>query len=574
MRLTKTLRSLAVAFGGLIAATPMWLRGMPDSGDAVFHAMWYTNFARQFFAGELYPRWLSEMNGGLGSPVFFFYAPLPYYITLLFTPFLSSGTYGLRHLGASVSLAVIASGFAAYLWLREITGENSAAVAAIIYLLMPYHTGIDLYGRVAFAELWAFVWMPLILYCVHLIQRRSARVGVAALALSYAALIMTHLPSVLIFSPIPPLLALLSTEAGRRRRAAILTVAAMSLGVGLAAVYLIPAMLTQSYVSLYEMQPNLYGERWLQFPQLRLDSMEAQLVWAALTTFALLACALALAHGDKAAGVRRREKIFWFAAACASVLLMTPVSDIVWRLFTPLQSIQFPWRFNILLCLAATWFVAHALHAHGRPRGAFKVSALAVACLILSSWVAFTIWRAAPAMHMGRGALGDVARKRLKEARDAPEYRPAGAASTQEYAFEALLERICKTGDARARACPFEGTGSFEVQSWTPREIALRVETAQGVRFNVSQFYYPGWTAYVDGRAHPLAPSHPDKLLQLSLPPGIHSLKLRLEPTTHESTGQLLSALSLFVLLLWLIAGKWFTRRIKRASEAAAKPRG
>jgi hypothetical protein len=566
--MTKLLRALAIACGGLLPTLPVWLRRMPDSGDAVFHAMWYANFARQFFAGEVYPRWLSEMNGGLGSPVFFFYAPLPYYLTLLFTPFLSSGAYGLRHLGASVSLAVVLSGFAAYLWLKKITSENAAAVASILYMLMPYHLGIDLYVRVAFAELWAFVWMPLILYCVMLIQDGRVRFAVAGLALSYAALIMTHLPSVLIFSSIPPAFALFATGAGRRQRAAILTVAGMLLGTALAAVYLIPAMWTQDHVSMLDMQAIRYGDRWLQFPQFNLSDIEAQLSWAALTTFGLLACALALLRGDEEAGdARRRQKTFWLAVAAASVLLMTPASNFVWRLFTPLQSIQFPWRFNAVLCLATTVLAALALRSRGRPRGALKVFALAVACLIVSSWVAFTIWRAAPAMRMGRGEPGDVARKRLSESRDAPEYRPALAASTQEHAFEELLERICKTGDARARVCPVEGTGSFDVEHWTPREIALRVETARGVTFNVSQFYYPGWTAYADGRAHPLAPSQPDGLLQLALPPGAHRLTLRLEPTPHESVGQLVSASSVIFLLVWLAAGKWLGRKAQAASE-------
>ncbi|HEV7906225.1 MAG TPA: 6-pyruvoyl-tetrahydropterin synthase-related protein [Pyrinomonadaceae bacterium] len=578
LRLTKLLRVLAIALGGLLPTTPMWLRGMPDAGDAVFHAMWYTNFARQFFAGELYPRWLSEMNGGLGSPAFFFYAPLPYYLTLLFTPFLPSGAYGLRHLGASASLAVVASGFAAYLWLRKITDENSAAIASVLYMWMPYHLGIDLYGRVAFAELWAFVWMPLILYCVALIQSGRAQFAVAGLALSYAALISTHLPTVLIFSLIPPLVALCTTETAQRRRATIFTVAGMSLGIGLAAVYLIPAMLTQDYVSLPDMQASRYGERWLQFPRFSLRDMESQLAWATLTTCGLLACALVLMHGDKASNAlqdkmraelqdrvrdaRRREKIFWLAAASASVLLMTPAGNFVWQLFTPLQSIQFPWRFNSTLCLAATMLAARALHAQrGQPRRAFKVATLAAACLLVSGWAAFTIWRAAPAMHMGRGALGNLSRKRLSESRDAPEYRPAHAASTQEVAFAELLERICKTGERRARVCTVEGTASFGVERWTPREIALGVETAQGVAFNVNQFYYPGWTAYVDGRAHTLAPSQPDGLLHLALPPGAHRLILRLEKTPQETTGQLVSAASVVLLLVWLAGAKWFARR-------------
>lgn len=562
LRMTKLLRALAVACGGLISTVPVWLRGMPDAGDAVFHSMWYTNFARQFFAGELYPRWLSEMNDGLGSPVFFFYAPLPYYLTLLFTPFLSGGAYGLRHLGASASLAVVASGLAAYLWLRELADENSAAVAAVLYVWMPYHLGIDLYGRVAFAELWAFVWMPLVLYGVALIRGGRVRFGVAGLALSYAALILTHLPSVLIFSPIPPLVALSATGAVGRRRATILTLAGMLLGVGLAAVYLLPAMSTQEHVSLADMLPTLYGERWLGPPRFSLRELEAQLSWAALTTFALLACALALSRGGKADAAARREKVFWLAVASASFLLMTPASDFIWRLVKPLQSIQFPWRFNALLCLAATMLVARAIHSRGGWwRGAWKVSALVAACLIVSSWAAFTIWRAAPAVHAGWGALAEVSRKRLDARRDAPEYRPASAPSTQEAAFAELLERLCRAGEARARVCPVEGAGEFTIEQWQPREIRLRVVSEQGVSFNVGQFYYPGWTAYVDGREHPLAPSRPDGLLQLALPPGAHELQLRLEKTAPETSGELISAASVILLLVWLVAAK----RIERA---------
>jgi hypothetical protein len=175
---------------------------------------------------------------------------------------------------------------------------------------------------------------------------------------------------------------------------------------------------------------------------------------------------------------------------------------------------------------------------------------------------------------MGRDALADVSRKRLSVGRDAAEYRPASAASTQELAFAELMERICKTGETRAHVCPVEGTASFNVERWTPREIALRVEASQGVSFNVRQFYYPGWTAYLDGRAHPLAPSQPDGLLHLTLPPGAHRLKLRLEKTTHESTGQLVSAASVVMLLLWLVwpaAGKWLARERDQAHETTGQ---
>jgi uncharacterized membrane protein len=208
--------------------------------------MWYTEFARQFLAGELYPRWLADLNNGLGSPAFFYYAPVPFYATLLFTPFFASGDYGLHHLGASAVLACLASGLTAYLWLKRVATETPAALAAILYLSMPYHVGIDLYTRFAFGELWAFVWMPLALYFVHLMRDEGRqRLALAGLALSYAALVMTHLPTTLIFSLVPPAYALFTTGRERKMRAVIFTGGGMLLGIGLASIYLIPAMTTQ-----------------------------------------------------------------------------------------------------------------------------------------------------------------------------------------------------------------------------------------------------------------------------------------------------------------------------------------
>ena len=61
---------LVCAAGLLFGALPLW-RGVPVWGDTLFHAMWYTNFSAQLLAGDLYPRWLINLNGGLGSPVFF-----------------------------------------------------------------------------------------------------------------------------------------------------------------------------------------------------------------------------------------------------------------------------------------------------------------------------------------------------------------------------------------------------------------------------------------------------------------------------------------------------------------------
>jgi drug/metabolite transporter superfamily protein YnfA len=555
--------SLFVCAAGLLfGALPLW-RGVPVWGDTLFHAMWYTNFSAQLLTGDLYPRWLINLNGGLGSPVFFYYAPLPYYLTTPFAFLMPGGIYGTLHLGASAALAIIASGLTAYLWLKENADAEAAAVAAVLYMLMPYHLAVDLYTRDAFGEVWAFVWMPLMLYFVRRIGGGS-KFALHGLALAYAALITTHLPTTLIFSLVPLCYAFFVHAPERRRRAALHAAGAMLLGAGLASVYLLPAMLNQEFISLADMLPEHYDKRWLRLTDFNLRNIEGRVASAFLLTAGVIACACIAARGDATTNdnASKRERAFWMSVAAACVLLMTPLAGFVWRIITPLQAIQFPWRFNAVLCVAAAALVAAGVRALRRvkPRGAVRLAASVVGCVLVLGWVVFTVQVARkefPSLRRGSPAGMDAAYfKRLEQRRDAPEYRPATAASTQTEDFAKLLSRICREGERLAKACVVEGTGAFTVERWQPREIALRVESVGGVALNVNQFYYPGWTAYLDGRAHPLAPSQPDGLLHLALPSGTHRLTLRLEKTPPESIGQLLSAASLLILLLSLVAAK------------------
>ncbi|HEY9847696.1 MAG TPA: hypothetical protein V6D03_16055, partial [Candidatus Caenarcaniphilales bacterium] len=73
---------LAIVGIGLILTLPAISYGIFAAHDLVaYHLKWSKHFAEQFWLGDLYPRWLLEMNAGLGSPTFFFYAPVPYYFT-------------------------------------------------------------------------------------------------------------------------------------------------------------------------------------------------------------------------------------------------------------------------------------------------------------------------------------------------------------------------------------------------------------------------------------------------------------------------------------------------------------
>jgi uncharacterized membrane protein len=244
---------LLIVVAGLIFTIPAILYGFPHGHDAVVQLNRYKHFADQLWSGELYPRWLLDMNAGLGSPTFFFYGPVPFFVSSIFHPFVPDDLHGWHQLGLACSLALVISGLGAYLWLREVSNSKSALFAAIIYMILPYHLAVDFYRRAAIGEYWTFVWMPLVLYFTRRIAAGSRR-DVVGLTVTYALLIMTHAPITLIFSLIPPSYVLFIAEKNQISKALIRTVASMLLGIGLSAIYLAPAIATRDTCSIAKPQ--------------------------------------------------------------------------------------------------------------------------------------------------------------------------------------------------------------------------------------------------------------------------------------------------------------------------------
>lgn len=603
---------VAVVAAALAISLPVWLTGVPAGSDTIFHASWYTHFSEQFRAGELYPRWLAGMNGGLGSPVFYYYPPLSYHLTSLLGAFVPAGDYGLNHLAYGTALSFVASGLTCHLWLRRISTRLGAAVGAILYLLAPYHSVVDIYSRGAYSELWSFAVMPLVLYFARRVAaERDSRRAFAGLSVSYALLACTHLPATVVFSAVPVLYAYFAS--GRRAAAALRTLAALALGAGLAAVYLTPALTMQDAASFKDMLADHYSERWITFARANPHDIYGQLLWGALSSAALIVCAALLAQtgraratedyvptGETPPGVseaseasktsqaegdastaatsstverdsRRVELLFWAATAALSIFMTTFASDPVWRLVPVLRKVQFPWRFQLVLCLAVAGAVAVGVGS--LRRGFINWRALVFASLIIGCWVYFwagAALRAYPDLPRPY-RLAENSVRWLDRSRDAPEYRPALALSNAEHDIETLLQNFC--GDLRRepRACVAEGQGTVAVTRAAPRSIDLRVESATGVTFRVTQFHFPGWSAHLDGRPHPLRPSRPDGLLLVNAPAGTHDLRLTLEPTTPERLGLLTSAAS--ALLLLLLVARTLRPKLKRPRLRATEER-
>ena len=561
-----------IIFAGFIFTLPILFYGAPFHGDdAVTHAGWYVHFSQQFWSGDLYPRWLAGMNSGLGSPVFYYYPPVPYFLTSLLKPFFSTDSFGWYQLGVSASLAMIFSGLFAYLWLKQLVNERSALIASVLYMASPYHLASDLYIRFSFAEYWAFVWLPLILVFTHKIAHGS-RLALAGFAISYALLIMTHLPTTLIFSLIPLGYALvLKTDQRPKTLGKLLF--SMVLGIGLSAIYLYPALLMQKYVFLDRMGIGYFSyENWLFFSNFSLwteDKWVILLLLADLLVIAICAFVISRSKTDDGSG---KMRLFWLLAAIGSVFMTTELSKPIWQLFYPLQRIQFPFRFSIILTLAVTTLTAFAKSNYREVHSPKHFVVKAIYFLLIASWVPIYFWAAFTAFPL-QGADRETINHKLEQCRDAPEYRPRWNESMNKVDWEIskdidnwdanlereyndLLQRVKGNTDSVSTINIVEGTGLLDMISWKSREIILRVKAESEMKIYVPQFYFPNWTALIEGQRKELTvePSQPDGLLSLTVPKGNYDIQLILTKSTEEITGQLISMISILCLTFYAAA--------------------
>jgi hypothetical protein len=564
-----------IVAAGLIFALPVIIYGIPFfSDDGVsHHALWYTHFSAQLWAGDIYPRWLMGMNEGLGSPVFYYYPPVPFFLTSVLRPFFPGDPHGWQQLGLSAALALIASGLCAYLWLKTLTDRSSALLAAVLYMATPYHLAADLYIRGSFAEYWAFVWMPLILFFTQKVVSGN-KLAVAGLSVSYALLLMTHLPTTLIFSPIPLGYALYLSARGQKLRMTGKVLAGIALGFGLSALFLWPAMTTQQLVFLDRMTTGYFSyNNWLLFSNFSLwkeEKIPLLLLTLELAAIAGAAFVITRLNPHK---FTRRLNIFWLTVAVASMFMMTDLSRPIWLIFPMVQKIQFPWRFNAILSLATSALLALSIYSlrNSRP-GSMRMMRM-VLVLLVAIWLPVTgwaIWRAYP-FHNPSQEEVNYKNREIDQEREVPEYYPrwnlAMAAMDWEISshekdwdesmdrrFETLLQRVGHAEGVLSKFNIVEGTGQVRVDSWNPGKIDMHVETQAGMKINVSQFYFPNWTARLAEESSSLTvqPSQPDGLISLSIPQGSHEVVLEMKRSQAETTGLIISLLSLVITLSYV----------------------
>ena len=594
---SKNPRQTALHIGFLIVLSlltmlPVLIRGAPKlSDDAIDHARSTVQFATQLWQGDWYPRWFPSANGGLGGPAGFFYPPLARYAAAAFWPFTAArDPEGWLAAGYAAALAQVLSGIAAYLWLLSLVKSRAALFGAVVYCLAPYHLPMDVYRRFALAEVWLFVWFPLVMLAAEGIIRRS-KWGVPGAAVAYALAVLSHPTVSVCFAPIPVAYVLFFSERKDRIRNTILLSAALLLGVGLSATYLLPAMLDRekTRAQLYIIGHGDYHNEWIFLDFHNLVDMLRWLLSVPGTTLSehnpyfhfrarMLGVTLLTAAGvavmsvtglRSEKGQRQRGMIaFWTIVAAITLFLMTSYSSLVWEAAGFMRFLQFPFRFNVLLTLSLAAIAALAgQYLRNERMPIITWSFLAVLAFCLAIDVSY-----ATAMFHENADSPEFQHRREFMLRqiDTPEMlpNPGNARAMSGIPSFDLFVLAHPPQHAKLEAMSRQLSGTARVVNWKPRRIILNIDAPSDSTLVLNQFYCAGWRARKDGVAADLpVRASADGLMEMEVPAGSYQLTVELPKDTAERAGIVISSLSLA-----LVGGIAVWNLLRSARPAPGRP--
>ncbi|HRQ36478.1 MAG TPA: hypothetical protein PLD25_01005 [Chloroflexota bacterium] len=592
----------AVILLAVVAAVPLLagpgLLNTRGGGDSPFLLQRLQQLETAVRDGHFPARWMPDANYGYGYPFYNYYAPLSIYITLLFR-FTGFSYVQAIQLSQVAGFIVAAVGMAA-LGRRWFGSEWAGLLTAVAYTFAPFHM-VNVYVRGdSLAEFWAMAFYPLVLLAAdHLVAGRGEAVGgqvvspdrsypnclapTALFALAYAALILSHNISALIFSPFLLLYILLrlifphhppttdnrlpiTHHASRITHHASRLLAALLLAFALSAWFFVPALAEKGLAQLGPVTEGYfhYSNHFL--------GMADQPLWQNSVMFdygvngrvafrmgLLQAIAivigvilLILPQNPRLSAFIRipltpDRRLFILLTLLISTVMLLPLSRPLWTHVPLLSFTQFPWRFLSVQAFA----------------GALAVGALA-----------FLPWRRVvvpvTAVLLVFAALGNLHPDYLKltDADVTPERLAQyewfsgniGTTISAEYLPTTVQPRMVTSGwlndGARwpVRALTGELTNATLQTAKTGRQT-WQVETAVPTTLMFPTMYWPGWAAWVDGQEADVRPSSGSGLLLLDVSAGVHTVELRLARTPVRLAAEVTSLVAV-VVLAWLLMRK------------------
>jgi hypothetical protein len=610
---------------------PGYFWGAHDARHSVYFLY---EFDQAIQDGVWYPRWAPDFAFGYGYPFFNIYGPLSSYLGEIFH---LAGLDFVNAVKVVFGLSALLSALTMYLFVRRLLGPAPGLIAALTYVYIPYHL-FDLYVRAALAESVGFVFVPLTLWGFYESVTHPRLTALLWAALAYAGLMFTSNLLALLFTPIlglyvayillmnqriangesphfstqppfgSPFASRLRLHALRFIRSSLPPAFVLLLGLGLSAIFWLPAFLEYRYVRVDQWVGGrfAFGDDFVEFFQLFSprwgfgasipgpDDQAGFQIGLAATILFILSFLIV----PKLTYLVVRRTLYFFQGITLIILFLTiPISYPLWTILPLSTFAQFPWR---LLVVVAPFIsvVAGAIVAEDNSQQSTINAQLSTAkssptpysllpttllsCLILLS--SYPYLRAEVRdPKPTEGPVSQAALFRFQQSSDEMTGQTAWVQRIPDWS--SLAEQVERGGEITTKvnytALPADNSvGIYSMKMNSNRELSWigTQQTGQSVTFLIP--YYPGWQAYIyedlgphDGNLdeavgpvtrigpvvdYPQIGTTPiEGWMVVPIPPGSHFLEIRFEDTPIRLIGRWISLISLAFIIILLSYSFW-----------------
>jgi hypothetical protein len=574
-----------ICLAAFIAIVPQLIRGNSCGHDFDVHLVSWLDCVNAWHHGIPYPHWAPSPNYGAGEPRFVFYPPLTWMLGA------ALGLIFSWHVVPIVLtfLILAATGLATRALALEALDDLPATLAGCASLFSLF-TLFTAYERSAFPEFAGGFWLPLIVLFVMRDRHPSASLfrrafdgSTALLALALAGAWLSNLPLGVMAGYLMAGVALLWALANKSWVPLLRAVLAGALGLGLAAIYWLPAAFERNWVDIKQatQDPGYnFENNWLfarsANPLLALhDQILRQVSWIAISMIAIAVAGIAISwrRGALPAAKSAASRLWWVPVAAIPVAVcffLFPVSRPLWYLLPEMRFLQYPWRWlEAVEAPMAIFFVTAIWPFRRRSR----VGVLAV-CVVL--FLASTVY--ATKVFFQVCYPEDTVASVLFDYRSGAgfegmyEYEPPGG---DDSSIATGLPDACLVSDpslvlgkpdpddpdANPIWNPDQGScqatfTALHGSQTDPEHREIRATTAQAGYLLLRLVSYPAWRIRVNGQPQTALPRRDDGLIVVPVPEGAVDLTVDWTRSPDVLAGRWVSAVSLL-----LLAALWWVER-------------
>lgn len=383
-----------ILLAAFVAIVPQLIRGNSCGHDFNVHLVSWLDCLNAWRHGILYPHWASSPNYGAGEPRFVYYPPLTWMLGAALGAILPWNLAAI----ALTFLILAATGFgtralALEAFSLDAHGDLPATLAGCISIFSGF-TLFTAYERCAFPEFAGGFWLPLIILFVLRdrpdqsvilsegrnsdrsrkpalsgdrerdrsrtgtrflrLLRRAFNGSTVPLALALAGAWLSNLPLGVIAGYLLASIALLRAIINKSWAPLLRALVATVLGLGLAAIYWLPATLERKWVDISQAtnDPGYNFENSWAFarhanPILAMhDVILRQVSWIAVSMIAVSLAAILICFFRNTLP-KSGKNLWWIPLAAIPVVvlfLLFPISRIVWHALPEMAFLQYPWR--------------------------------------------------------------------------------------------------------------------------------------------------------------------------------------------------------------------------------------